>query len=370
MPPETTNQNQEKGQHGRYAPPILYLAFANRPDAPLDNLVVESREVHKALLPGEQKGYFNLHREEFAELDTIAQHLAIFRNQVRIFHYGGHADSSSLLLHDLEANAEGIGTMLAQQKDLALVFLNGCSTQKQVASLLDKGVPAVIATSAPVNDTRAKDFAIQFYRALSNGYSIGDSFDMARGYLEALQAPPIAFHRDIAFEPGTVAVDTAHWGLFTRQEEAIQWTLPNQPLNLVDMIDPASLAAAAVAALIPYLTKGGEELAQGIGKDLWELIKKPFKSDNKKLEDLRNNPEDTKIQGKVEGKLEDMLAEDHAFAATLRELLDRMPKPGTVNSIAVTGDHNTVLQGVRGSTVTLSITTTPDPDKPEKPHGK
>ncbi|MFZ4427989.1 MAG: CHAT domain-containing protein [Saprospiraceae bacterium] len=225
MTPEYRNQNHGQRQTGKGGPPTLYLAFANHLQEPLDNLVVESREVHKILLPREQEGHFNLHREDFAQLDTIAHYLTAFMNQVLIFHYGGHAGSASLLLHDLEANAEGVGTMLAQQKDLALVFLNGCSTKEQVVSLLRKGIPAVIATSAPVNDTRAKDFAIRFYQALSNGYSIGKSFDMAKGYIEALPASSIAFHRGI-FQPDATTVDTFHWGLYARDEKALEWTLP------------------------------------------------------------------------------------------------------------------------------------------------
>lgn len=225
MPAESINQDDKQHETGESSPAVLYLAFANHSDAPLPNLVVESREVHKILHPREVKGHFKLHREDFAELDSIAHYLPVFRNQVQIFHYGGHAGSASLLLYDLEANAAGIVTMLAQQKDLALVFLNGCSTKKQVGSLLNKGIPAVIATSAPVDDTRAKDFAIRFYHALSFGHSIGDSFEMAKGYIEAQPKSSITFNRGI-FEPDTTTVDTSHWGLFTRNEKALEWALP------------------------------------------------------------------------------------------------------------------------------------------------
>jgi len=41
-------------------------------------------------------------------------------------------------------------------------------------------------------------------------------------------------------------------------------------------MDIASLAAQAILLVLPYLAKGGEEIAKGIGKDLWEFIKKPF----------------------------------------------------------------------------------------------
>ncbi|MBV6426133.1 MAG: hypothetical protein KIPDCIKN_00643 [Haliscomenobacter sp.] len=337
-------------------PPLLYLAFANHQDHPLQNLVTESREVYRLLHPRAQEGHYQLHREDFAELDTIAHYLATCKDQVRLFHFGGHASSQSLLLRDLEARSAGIAAMLKQQQHLALVFLNGCSTKGQVEYLLELGVPAVIATSAPVNDDLASRFAVQFYQALAAGHTIREAFDMASAYLQARGDTGIHFFRGIV-TPKNAQMDAQHWGLYALGESALRWTLPDQPLNLLDMMDPASLAAAVIAALTPYLVKGGEELAQGIGKDLWEQVKKPFKSDadKKKLEELKTKPEDAKTQGKVEGKLEELLAEDTDLAAQLNELLSRLPKSdGKTNTMTVTGDGNTSLQDVSGSTININ----------------
>ncbi len=330
--------------------PTLYLAFANHSAQPLENLQEESREVYARLHPRKMQGHYGIHREEFLELDTMAQYLSSYRNDIYLFHFAGHASQEALLLSDREAGATGIGTMLARQENLGLVFLNGCSTKDQVAFLLDKGVPAVIATSAPINDTRAKDFAVQFYQALADGHDIGGSFDMAQGYALAREPQPLAFHRGIAI-PENIQIDTQHWGLYVRDEHALEWTLPDQPLNIADMIDPATLAAAAIAALTPYLAKGGEALASGIGKDLWELVKKPFKSDGdkKKLEELETKPEDRKTQGKVEGKLEELLAEDAQLAAQLAELLRSLPKSeGKTNTQTISGTGNIGIQDVSG----------------------
>ena len=37
-----------------------------------------------------------------------------------------------------------------------------------------------------------------------------------------------------------------------------------------------SIAATAISTALVYLGKGGEEIAKGIGKDLWELVKSQF----------------------------------------------------------------------------------------------
>jgi hypothetical protein len=68
---------------------------------------------------------------------------------------------------------------------LKLVFLNGCSTKGQVELLFAAGVKAVIATSRPINDPKAKDFAVAFYEALANKRTIKRAFDLAKGVLEA-----------------------------------------------------------------------------------------------------------------------------------------------------------------------------------------
>ena len=52
-------------------------------------------------------------------------------------------------------------------------------------------------------------------------------------------------------------------------------------------MDFATLASMTISAIVPFLIKGGEEIAQGIGKDLWTLIKNLFKL--KKISHSLNN---------------------------------------------------------------------------------
>ena len=108
---------------------------------------------------------------------TLADIRDVFRKadgHIAVFHYGGHADSYSLLFEaeggkTAEIDAEGFAEFLAQQAGLRLVFLNACSTAGQVQALQTAGVPLVIATSQDILDTLATDFAGEFYKSLATG---------------------------------------------------------------------------------------------------------------------------------------------------------------------------------------------------------
>jgi hypothetical protein len=88
---------------------------------------------------------------------------------------------------------------------------------------------------------------------------------------------------------------------------------------------PNEIALATIAFLSPYLIEGGKELAKSAGKEVWELIKKPFTSDKEKalLTDLEKNPDNQIVQGKVIGKLEEYLEANPELLKSLTELLSK-----------------------------------------------
>ena len=204
--------------------PVIYLAFANHSTNPLPNLEREGRVLLQTLAPREQAGDFNVHRDELISLPVMANYLREYKDQIVLFHFGGHADASSLIFLEEEAIGMGIAELLAQQSSLKLVFLNGCSTQAQVTRLLDLGIPAVIATSCSVGDYTASTFAEQFYAALAKDFTIQEAFDHAAAYLKTA-GQTINFSRE---SRPREAVDTNHWGLFAREEEALNWKLPSK----------------------------------------------------------------------------------------------------------------------------------------------
>ena len=88
-------------------------------------------------------------------------------------------------------------------------------------------------------------------------------------------------------------------------------------------MDFSTVASQALAFLAPFLAKGGEELASGAAKDLWELIKKPFTSGREKsmVQTLEQNPKDPIQIGMVQGKLTDKIEEDPELYKQLLALL-------------------------------------------------
>lgn len=123
-------------------------------------------------------------------------------------------------------------------------------------------------------------------------------------------------------------------------------------------MDISQIAATAIAAITPYLVKGGEEVAKGMGKDLWELIKKPFTSEKEQIlvQQLEENPGDVKLQGKVEGKLEELLEANPSIAAQLQDLLAKMPAGAQIkqNTMSITGDSNMGMQDISGSSININ----------------
>lgn len=110
-----------------------------------------------------------------------------YRDEVMVFHFGGHAGPSVLQLNQDEFTAKvvfakGISDFIEKFcRNIKLVFLNGCSTEDQASYFLDRGVSAVIATEMPVKDEVASCFAERFYTFfLKNNLSLRDAFDAAQ----------------------------------------------------------------------------------------------------------------------------------------------------------------------------------------------
>lgn len=209
----------------------IFLAYANSQQSPLPTLQEEDEQVHKALSRREADGHFRLHRESFATIANIAHYLTHYQAEIALFSYSGHAGHSELLLGDEAANAAGIAQLLGRCPKLRLVLLNGCSTRGQVDALLRAGLPAVIATSAPVGDRAAAQFAITFFQALSdNRRTIGQAFEdgIAAAQVQSHQALRAQIHRGVLAldEEEGQALSPSLWGLYCREEGSLGWKLP------------------------------------------------------------------------------------------------------------------------------------------------
>ncbi len=132
-------------------------------------------------------------------------------------------------------------------------------------------------------------------------------------------------------------------------------------------VDPriAEVAAAVVAALVPYLTEGGKAAARKAGEVLFGAIKRRFSGRTiaeAALEEFKNDPADEENRQTLESQIRKALKQDADFLAELTELLKAVPPQVTAteggiatggdmdHSAAVTGKENNTAVADRGGT--------------------
>lgn len=165
----------------------------------------------------------NLQKEGRLILTRVEPSLAALQRQLRrgeyhVFHYIGHGgfdranNDGVLVLEDRHkkghlVSGQYLGTILYDETTLQLVLLNSCSGGRTSVtdpfagvgqSLLQKGIPAVIAMQFEITDEAAITFSHEFYAAVVDGYSIDAAVAEARKmiYAEANQlewATPVLY---------------------------------------------------------------------------------------------------------------------------------------------------------------------------------
>jgi len=154
----------------------VITAFANSKDAYL-NMLTRETESLKNLLTKNEDQLEHIHIPK-ATLNGIIDGFIAGENRIGFFHFGGHAKDHQLQLEDARANAIGLADLMKSQNCVPLVFLNGCSTHKQIQFFKDAGVGAIISTVINVYDNLAVIFAERFYQSfLTQNRSIEESFD-------------------------------------------------------------------------------------------------------------------------------------------------------------------------------------------------
>jgi Tol biopolymer transport system component len=179
--------------------PLKVLVMISSPtDYPELDVEKEYENLHLALQDLEKSGMVELTRLEKASLAELQRQLR--RDDYHIFHFIGHGgfDQQSqdgvLLLED--ENGKGrpvsgryLGTVLHDQKTLRLAILNACEGARAARndpfsgvahSLVQKGIPAVIAMQFEITDLAAIVLAREFYGAIADGYPVDASLAEAR----------------------------------------------------------------------------------------------------------------------------------------------------------------------------------------------
>ena len=134
-------------------------------------------------------------------------------------------------------------------------------------------------------------------------------------------------------------------------------------------MDPATLAAAAITAALPYVVALGKEAAKGAagaaGKSVWEWVtgKLTSAAGQEAVKDLEKTPDDADNRKAAEAALSKLLKADPGALSELAQLLEKAGVTSTAQTANVVGDDNIVGQ-VSGSGNTVSINTSPA--KPSK----
>ncbi|MEZ4631983.1 MAG: hypothetical protein R2880_14950 [Deinococcales bacterium] len=167
--------------------PVIIVATANDyQKAYLVNLESERRSLKGALLRANWRSRFNkLVLLPNATAKSILQAIEKHQGRIRVFQYSGHARGAHLQLEDRTLVLANIARALKKEKNLELVFLNGCYSHSEDAeNLYREHGCALISTHARINDRLATEFTQRFYQLLGKGLKLGEAFDKSRQGLE------------------------------------------------------------------------------------------------------------------------------------------------------------------------------------------
>ena len=241
---------------------FLFFTYANDRYNLLINLEREDDAVYSLMAPRVAKMHFSIHRDAHTDLEKIAEFITLYRRDIVLFHYSGHADNSRILLEGDHAYARGIAELLGQCPRLKLVVLNGCSTSGQVKLLLDKKIPVVVATYSSIEDSIAAEFSIQFYRSLINQENIKHAFEQAMGKILAKDESISYFRASVPREQAET--DGPIWGLFhlPGHEEGLNWMLPKGETDLTEDVESYEPNAILLETLLETLSPYSQEIRQ------------------------------------------------------------------------------------------------------------
>jgi len=274
--------------------PINVLVMISSPlDYPQLNADQEWFNLKAAFHKLESKGLVRVERLEEATLAQLQKKLQ--EHEFHIFHFIGHGNFDQetqegvLIFEDEEGkgraeSGQQVATILHDHATLRLAVINACMTATGASSdpfaglaqsLIQQGLPAVIAMLFPVQDDTAVTFTDNFYYFLTDGYP-----------LEAA----LAETRKAIFAKGNVV----EWGtpvLFMRSPDGhlFDFPAPALPPNL--KIQPlATITLEPVESKPPFLRRSLRFMSMGAAFMLSIVLSLAWPS-VKKIVSPKNTPE-------------------------------------------------------------------------------
>ena len=180
-------------------PPLRILAMISSPsDYPALDVEREWSQLHQALDDLGRSGLATIERLDQASMGALQQRLR--DGTYHIFHFVGHggfdeaAQDGVLLLEDSTGrgrpvSGQDLGTLLYDHKSLRMAVLNACEGARAsrtdpfagtAQSLVQQGIPAVIAMQFEISDESAIVFAHEFYDMLARTYPVDAALGEAR----------------------------------------------------------------------------------------------------------------------------------------------------------------------------------------------
>ncbi|MGE5141353.1 MAG: CHAT domain-containing protein, partial [Rudaea sp.] len=180
-------------------PPLHILALISSPsDYPPLDVEDEFRKLKQAVKDVEARGLVVVERVDDATLATLQRRLQ--QGTYHILHFVGHGgfderqQDGVLVFEDnasrgRQVSAQYLGALLHDHDPLRLAILNSCEGARtsrtdpfagSAQSLIQQGIPAVIAMQFEISDEAALVFSQEFYSALSLGYPVDAALAEAR----------------------------------------------------------------------------------------------------------------------------------------------------------------------------------------------
>ena len=181
------------------SPPLRVLGMiSDVVDLPRLDVEGERQRLEAALRPLRSQGRVEVHWTQAATLDALLRKL--HHGDFHILHFVGHggydeAREDGVLLfqgpdgRSQEITGERLATILQDHRSLRLVVLNACEGARSsrsdpfagvAASLVQRGIPAVVAMQFEITDDAALTFAAYFYEALAQGDPVDRAVAHAR----------------------------------------------------------------------------------------------------------------------------------------------------------------------------------------------
>jgi hypothetical protein len=130
-------------------------------------------------------------------------------------------------------------------------------------------------------------------------------------------------------------------------------------------MDPAALAATAIAAALPYLVtvvkEGAKGAAGAAGKSVWDWVRAKLTSEAGKevVKDLECGPEDSDNRKAAEATLSKLLKSDLSLQSELARLLEKPDATSTTITANVVGNENILGQASDSASVAIYTTGAP-----------